>query len=412
MAGLDELKDRLDARGPLIIAWEGQLRRDLEAAAVHASVSMEGVPVTVEEVRRILAGDRPNTVSVTDAELVRGYREAMTYVQARADDPIFEWSPELVKAIHHRILAGRRGAGRYGEGRFVVDDATGELVYTPPQDGVDRLVADVCRRMNDWDAHPALRAAWIHVAFAAVHPFKDGNGRIARILGALAMYRGGFKRPEFCSLEEWWGNHKQTYYESFACLGPRFDPDADVTPFVTAHAEAQRRQVSALAMREETNRRVWTAITRVCEEAGLPDRAAFALWDAYNGRELTRPYYRAIADVSDTSATSDFNGLRAAGLLTPRGRTRGRKYIAGPRLFFNIARELGIENPERADRSIIVHGITQRLRQAGNAVPPRSSVGTVTGALLFPDLLAPPVVTQWPPKMTETSADGTRKTPS
>ena len=363
-AELDELRGRLDARGPLVIAWEGQLRRDLEAASVQASVAMEGVPVTLEQVRHILAGDPPASVAPDDADLVRGYREAMVYVQSRADDPVLEWDPELVKAIHHRVLAGRPGAGRYGGERFVVRDATGELVFTPPQEGVDRLVAEVCERMNAFDDHPAVRAAWVHVAVAAVHPFKDGNGRTARVLAALAMYRGGFRRPELCSLEEWWGRHRQAYDPAFACLGSRFDRRADVTPFIRAHLEAQRSQVRALALSEETNRRVWDALGRACERAGLPDRAAFALWDAYNAREITRSYYRAVTDVGDTSATSDFNGLRAAGLLVAQGRTRGRRYVAGPRLYPAIAEELAIPGAEHADRSIIVGRLTEQVARS------------------------------------------------
>ena len=55
----------------------------------------------------------PENTNVVDA-YVRGYREAMIYVQSRADDPVLDWDPELIKAIHHRVLAGRPGAGRYG----------------------------------------------------------------------------------------------------------------------------------------------------------------------------------------------------------------------------------------------------------------------------------------------------------
>lgn len=66
---------------------------------------MEQVPVTVDEVRRILAGERPSTVSETDQTLVLGYRDAMEYVLRRADDPGFRWSRELVVALHDRVQA-------------------------------------------------------------------------------------------------------------------------------------------------------------------------------------------------------------------------------------------------------------------------------------------------------------------
>lgn len=407
---LDALRAQLDARGPLVYGWEGQLRRDLQAEAVHASVAMEGVPVTVEEVRRILAGDRPQTVATEASEFVEGYRDAMLYAQARADDPVFEWSPELIKAIHHHVLARRRdlGAGRYGTERTVRNDKTDELIYTPPQDAIDKWAEAVCDRMNALDRpsgpHVAVRAAWIHVAFAAIHPFKDGNGRTARVLASLAMYRGGFRRPEFCSLEEWWGRHKATYYGAFACLGQRFDPRADVTDFISVHIEAQRAQARALALREETNRQLWVALGRVCAGAGIPDRAAFALWDAYNRREITRPYYRGITDISDAAATQDFAALRAAGLLTPEGQTRGRKYVAGPRVFTSIAHELGLENAQDADRDTILNELTRRVGQQAGAASMRATA-TVGGAL-FPSFpTAPAVIESYPVSRTSTKAN-------
>src|SRR2546430_10412484 len=84
---LDDWKAQLDLKGTFLRSWEGHLRRDLEAEAVAASTSMEGVPVTVDDVRRILAGDAPDTVKPSDRALVEGYREAMGYVLRRAGRP-------------------------------------------------------------------------------------------------------------------------------------------------------------------------------------------------------------------------------------------------------------------------------------------------------------------------------------
>ena len=65
---------------------------------------MEGVPVTANEVRRILAGDRPLSVSSTDASLISGYRDAMSFVLRRADDQAFRWDAELIRTIHDFVL--------------------------------------------------------------------------------------------------------------------------------------------------------------------------------------------------------------------------------------------------------------------------------------------------------------------
>src|SRR3972149_3081164 len=88
-AELDDWRTQLDRAGALPRRWAGRLRRDLEAEAIAASVSMEQVPVTVDEVRRILAGEQPATVRDEDQALVRGYRDAMGVVRRRAGDPGF-----------------------------------------------------------------------------------------------------------------------------------------------------------------------------------------------------------------------------------------------------------------------------------------------------------------------------------
>ena len=83
---------RFDVLATLPRTWSGHVRRDLEAQAIGASVALEGVPVTVDDVRRILAGDRPARVGEGDASLVEGYRDATRLVLRRADDPHYTWT--------------------------------------------------------------------------------------------------------------------------------------------------------------------------------------------------------------------------------------------------------------------------------------------------------------------------------
>lgn len=370
---LDRWKQRLDFKGPLPRRWAGRLRRDLEAEAVAASTSMEGVPVTVDEVRRILAGEPPPDVSREDRELVEGYRDAMSFVLRRADDPAFRWNRELIVSLHDRILAGRHGAGagrlRTERPAFVVNSLTEEEVFLPaPGEDVPRLVDEVAEAMDmGKDVHPALAAAWIHVATAAIHPFRDGNGRAARVLASLAMYRGGFQRREFTSLEEWWGRHLPDYYEAFACLGREFDPDADVTDFVRAHIQAQLQQVRALDLRERTQRQIWTAMEEVAEDVRLDPRIANSFWDAFLGRDVTAGFYRSQSDVSPATATKDLASAVAAGLLEPRGERRARRYLATERLVDLVGGALFLEThgDVEARRKHIVAELSRRLSWTG-----------------------------------------------
>ena len=374
---LEQLRRRLDAQGPLPRMWAGRTRRDLEAEAVAASTIMEGVAVTVDEARRILAGDRPSGVTAEDAGLVDGYRDAMHFVLTRADAPSFAWQSELMLAIHHLVLSGSfsAGAGRFRETQnWLANRRSGEQVYAPPSpDAVPVLIADVMDWMNTTTDPGPVQAALVHISVAGIHPFRDGNGRTARIVASLAMYRSGFHSPFFTSLEEWWGRHLDDYYRAFDCLGRQWDADADVTPFIEAHVSAQVRQVEALSLRNETERALWTALENVVVgDLGLNERVTHAAYDALFAREVTNGYYRGMADVSAVTASHDLGKLAASGVLLARGAGRNAHYVATPALFERVAREAGI-GPEwlaasenlSEQRDLIVTGVAQRLHAEG-----------------------------------------------
>ena len=135
----------------------------------------------------------------------------------------------------------------------------------------------------------AVLAAWLHVALAAVHPFVDGNGRTARVLASLAMYRGGFRHPAFTSLEEWWGKHPQATTERSTAWAT-FDPAADVTPFVSTMSRPARPG-ARLALRQRTDGSPGRR-SRTSWKAGLPSRLANALYDSFFDRDITTGYYR------------------------------------------------------------------------------------------------------------------------
>lgn len=368
---LDYARQAIDARQTMARSWEGRLRRELESQAIAASTSMEGVKVTVDAVRRILAGQPVPEVSDGDRRLVEGYRDAMSYVLRRSDAPAFQWDVELIVGLHDRILAGNYhlGAGRFREKQvWVSNAASGAPVFTPPDaDSVPRLVRELCRQMERMDDHPAVKAAWAHVALAAIHPFGDGNGRAARVVASLATYRGGFRRIEFTSLEEWWGGHLREYYDAFRCLGPAFDPGVDVTPFIEAHLGAQVTQVRALRLGERVQSEMWTGLVNVCDEDHLEPRLAEALWEALFDRRLTAGYYRSITGVSQATVTHDLGLAVAAGYLAPQGRQGGRWYRAGPRLVPRLSAVLRLEGvSDESDHTELVHRLATRLSRLGS----------------------------------------------
>jgi Fic family protein len=250
-----------------------------------------------------------------------------------------------------------------------VSAASGDVVFeTPDHEAVPALVDEACAQIDGSAWHPAIAAAWLHVAIAAIHPFRDGNGRTARVLASLAMYRGGFRHPAFTSLEEWWGRHPSHHYAAFSCLGSSFDADADVTPFITTHVRAQVAQVRELAVRQQRDGLLWIALENLLDELTLPPRLANALYDSVFGRDVTTGYYRDLADTSPATARNDLSAARAAGLLASEGRTRGRRYLPGARLLPLLAEAIGA--PEASERAIAA---TLARRAAAETTPPDRS---------------------------------------
>lgn len=185
----------------------------------------------------------------------------------------------------------------------MTNEATGAVVFEPPpHDDVPGLADELCDALEQSAWHPAVAAAWLHVAIAAVHPFRDGNGRTARVLASLAMYRGGFRHAAFTSLEEWWGRHAQSYYDAFTCLGRSFDRDTDVTAFVRTHVDAQLQQVRVLGLRQRTEGELYTTLENLLDDLSLPERLANALYDSFFGRDVTTAYYKDLIDLSQATA--------------------------------------------------------------------------------------------------------------
>ena len=337
----------------------------------------EGVPVTVDDVRRILAGDRPARVSVGDASLVEGYRDAMRLVLRRADDPHFAWTAGIFRSIHERVVAqswaSRAGLLRERQNQLQ-DSRTGEQVYLPPTEEVPDLLEDLAAWLAQASLDPPVlvRAALAHVMMAAIHPFADGNGRAARIVASLVMYRSGLRHPQFTSLEEWWGQHSDAYNEAFACLRPQWHETADVTPFVAAHVSAQKRQAEALSLRHGAEQILWMVLEDIAiHDLGAKPRVANALWEAFFGREVTNRYYRGLADVPQVTASQDLKQLQTSGLLSPEGGGRSRAYQGTAALMRRVVEAAGLEvdvrgaaAPDEALRAEVVAALAARTRGA------------------------------------------------
>ena len=116
-----------------------------------------------------------------------------------------------------QLLKQRQGAFRETPGTALRNEASGEVVFVPPQDR--NQIVDLMAHLEDYvngeprDAlDPLIRMALIHHQFESIHPFPDGNGRIGRILNVLYLARTGLLESPILYLSRHVTQNKDTYY--------------------------------------------------------------------------------------------------------------------------------------------------------------------------------------------------------
>ncbi|HET7507498.1 MAG TPA: Fic family protein [Solirubrobacterales bacterium] len=335
-AKLDELRQlRLRLEGQLgePIRWIGSLRRQVRASSISSSTSIEGFSVTPEEAVEL--SERRAAVADDDEnrQAVACYARAMDHVGTMAGDPDFRWLDRVILDLHFDACYFQRDKdpGLWRKGPIGVTGADGALEYRGPDaEEVPTLMAEVVTWLQqpEPDVDEAIRAAMAHLNVISIHPFRDGNGRISRIVQSLVLAREGARSPEFFSIEEHLGTNTQDYYAALREVqAGSFQPRRDATSWVEfcldAHIAQARRRLAQIEQAAER----WSRLEALVEERGWPDRLVIALEQGLSGR-TDRTRYGREAEVSSVTASSDLRRLVDAGLLRQHGRGPSTGYQA------------------------------------------------------------------------------------
>jgi Fic family protein len=350
---IDDLRTRMRHRvgDDTLRRWNGGLRRMLEARAIQGSNTIEGYDASLDDVLAVMDGEQPLDADTETRMALQGYQEAMTYaLQASQDDSPFV-DEGLLKAWHFMMLKHdlNKLPGRWRHGPiYVYDEERDEQVYEgPPHELVPHLIEEMVDQLEDWyDEHepsvPVLvRAAMAHLNLVMIHPFKDGNGRMARCLQTYVLAREKILAPVFSSIEEYLGTKANTraYYAVLAEVGlGSWHPEQDARPWVRFCLTAHFRQARTVLRRIERTEQLWVAVAEMAQKRRLPERCIGPLCEAATGRRVRRASYLANVEVTygetipNLTASRDLKNLVTAGLFEPIGDKRGRYYLATPEL--------------------------------------------------------------------------------
>jgi Fic family protein len=318
--------------------WDGGLRRSMLARAIQGSNSIEGYDVELDDAAAALDDEEALSADVRTFAEIRGYRQALGYVLAMAGDSEFKLDASAIRGMHYMMLSHElaKSPGSYRQGAvYVHDETTGENVYEGPDaDDVPALMTSLMDELaTASSADPLVQAAMAHLNLVLIHPFRDGNGRMARALQTLVLSRGGIGEPAFSSIEEWLGGNTEDYYRVLAATGGGgWHPDRPADLWVKFNLRAHHVQAQIVARRYSEASKLWQGLDVVIADNGLAERVADELFDASLGFRIRRSSYIRRAEIEQRTATRDLSRLTQLGLLHAVGQTKGRHYVMGNQL--------------------------------------------------------------------------------
>jgi Fic family protein len=343
LALIESLRDELSEQVAEPRRWNGSLRRMAFARAVQASNSIEGYNASLDDVIAAVDGEPILDADEETQLAVAGYRDAMTYVLQIAGDNSSTVDAGLIKSLHFMMLKHelRKNPGQWRPGDvYVRSEPTGEIVYKgPDSELVPGLIDELVSSVGKPDDPVHIRAAMAHLNLAMIHPFSDGNGRMARCLQTLILAKERIVAPVFSSVEEFLGRNTDSYYDVLAEVGAgAWHPTRDARPWIRFCLRAHYMQARTFLRRREETESLWNACSELTERSGLPERCIVGLMEAAYGLRLRRGAYMKVVEESageeirDLTATRDLKSMVDAGLLAAVGERRGRYYVASDEL--------------------------------------------------------------------------------
>lgn len=299
------------------------------------SSRIEGTQATVEEVLEHEAGGEHDESTKRDIQDILNYRKALLLAEdSLGDRPL---SLAFVRQLHGILMDSVRGQDK-APGAFRVDQnwigrpgcSIEEASYVPPEplQLPDYLQAWEAY-LQDSDFDPLAQTAIMHAQFELLHPFKDGNGRVGRLLIPLFLFsKHCLARPMFY-MSAWLEKHRQEYYAQLSALSAENDWTGWIAFFLrgmTEQAKDNRARAEAIiSLYEQMKQRV-RDITHSQHSAAIVDalfaKPIFRIADLAESADIPKPtahaLVRQLTDQSIVSVLRPGSGRRAAIIAFPQ----------------------------------------------------------------------------------------------
>lgn len=193
------------------------LSEENQILATHYSTSIEGNPLSPRDVTNIILGDQ---IPTTKSELeVKNYFSVLNkiFILAKKKEPI---TTAMTTELHHELMRDieKKDLGHFRDGSVFVGHKTKvEIVvkHTPSYHN-QKEITKALEELYEWvmkpdDLYPLVKAGIMHHQFAYIHPFFDGNGRMARILTAYYLMLKRYEVVRYFILDDFYDIDRSLY---------------------------------------------------------------------------------------------------------------------------------------------------------------------------------------------------------
>ena len=340
--GIVEASKEVIMHAPLVPAWEAKFRREAMERTVHHGTHLEGNALSSEEVKDVLEGTEV-VARDRDVQEVINYRNVLKFIDAVqaqiGSSGAYNFTLETILEIHRltteKILP-EQSTGKFRLRQVVIRNTkTGQISYTPPPSvEVPYLIEDLVNWINSDEAkliHPVIKAGIIHYEIARIHPFVDGNGRVARSVATLVMFLDGYDIRKFFSFEEYFDENPMQYYLTLQAVSNQLVLDTherDLTPWLEYFTEGvaiELNRVKEKVQRISVDAKIKD---KLGEQLMLTERQMMIVEYLHRHKSMTNKDFRKIfPDFSDDTVLREIQFLRKKGLLKKIGGTKKATYV-------------------------------------------------------------------------------------
>lgn len=337
--GLIESARGIILNAPLVPAWEAKFQEDAIVRTVHHGTHIEGNELNLSEAGAVLKGQQV-IGRERDIQEVINFRNVLQYLEelAQASNE-FAYSEDVLKQIHHlttdKILPDEK-CGVYRRTQVVVrNSATGEISFRPPP---ALEIPYLLKASLSWllmtkeEVHPILKAGISQYEIVRIHPFIDGNGRVARAFTTLILFKEKYDIKRFFSLEEYYDQNASDYYQALQKVSRGRGGSSnvhDLTPWLeyfTLGLAVEFNRVRERVLRLSTDMHIKEKLGG--KQIYLTERQITIVeYIQKSGYLQNQAFNDIFPKISEDTILRDLKDLISKGIIKKSGKTKSARYV-------------------------------------------------------------------------------------